>query len=34
MRSDDDPLLPPNWLVELGDGLGDPLLHRLWKNPP
>ena len=29
MRADADPLLPPHWLAELGDGLGDPLLHRL-----
>ena len=33
MRADDDPLLPPHWLAELNDGLGDPLLHNLWDSP-
>ena len=33
MRSDDDPLLPPHWLAELDDGLGEPLLHNLWNTP-
>jgi len=33
MRADDDPLLPPHWLVELGDGLGEPLLRSLWNTP-
>ena len=33
MRADDDPLLPPHWLAELGDGLGEPLLRSLWNSP-
>lgn len=33
MQPDADPLLPPQWLAELGDGLGGPLLHQLWQQP-
>ena len=33
MRADADPLLPPHWLAELGDGLGEPLLRSLWESP-
>ena len=33
MGADDDPLLPPHWLAELNDGLGEPLLRSLWNTP-
>ena len=33
MGTDDDPLLPAHWLRELGDGLGEPLLRKLWNSP-
>lgn len=31
MSIDHDPLLPPYWLPELNDGVGDPLIRRLWQ---
>ena len=33
MGTDDDPLLPAHWLRELGDGLSEPLLRKLWNSP-
>lgn len=34
MGVDDDPLLPPCWLPELKDGLGDPLIRNIWQQQP